>query len=540
MALNVLVSDEIAMEGVELLKTNGDLEVVDGSAWTREQLLQRMSQFHGLIVRSRTKVDSELIAAASNLRVIGRAGVGVDNVDLKAATLRGIVVTNSPEGNTLSTAEHTIAMMLSLARKIPQAHVSLKRDREWVRSRFMGVQVTDKTLGVIGLGRVGSEVAKRAIGLRMNVLAFDPLTNEDRANRLGVQLADIDEICREADFITVHTPLTKDTKGMLGSAQFDLMKRGVHIINCARGGIIDEEALTSAIEEGIVSGAALDVFVDEPPFDSPLLDMDQVVSTPHLAASTYEAQVNVAVDVVRAVVRALHEEPIKYAINAPAMRGEGVDGLLPYVKCAEDLGHFCTRVFGGNFDRIEVRYRGEALRFDDEALTSALLKGLLSPLLHETVNYVNAPLLAAERELRLDVVKEGDGEMKRRGAITVKGLGGDRERSVTGTVYPDRGTVLTEIDGYSVNVEATGRLLIAYNVDRPGIIGLVGTLLGEHNINIASMQVGRKKTGNYAVMLLGIDEPLNEEVIGHLNDLGVLKNIRIVEWNVDQTTKGES
>lgn len=527
MALKVLVSDAIAPEGFEILAGASDIAVTDGTAWSREELLERIGAFHGLIVRSATHVDKELIDAAHELRVVGRAGVGVDNVDLAAATKRGILVINSPEGNTVSTAEHTVAMMMALARSIPQAHASLSREGKWERSKYIGVQVAGKVLGIIGLGRIGTVVARSAIGLNMRVMAFDPLLNEERAAKLGVKLASIDEICREADFITVHAPLNRHTEGLIGRSEFELMKPGVRIINCARGGIIDEEALYDAIVAGKVAGAALDVFREEPPPHEGLLTLDQVIVTPHLAASTHEAQVNVAIDVVRSVIRALHDEPVKNAVNAPALRAD-VDGLLPYLKLAERLGHFFTVVFGGNFARTEVIYRGETVRYDEEALKAALLKGMLSPVLHESVNYVNAPLLASEREIRLAVTKES-GREGAIGSITVRG-GNGGGRSVTGVVAPERGPVITEIDGYPVNVETTSRLLVAYNVDRPGIIGRVGTLLGEVGINIAFMQVGRKEKGTYAVMLLGIDDVIDSATLERLNALDDLKEVRLVEW----------
>ncbi len=338
MAVKVLVSDGIAPEGMEALRAAEGVEVTDGTGWSREELLARIGEYHGLIVRSATKVDAELIEAARSLQVIGRAGVGVDNVDLAAATRRGIVVINSPEGNTVSTAEHTLAMMLALARRIPQAYVSLVREGKWERSRFVGTQLFGKTLGVIGLGRIGSEVAQRAVALGMKVLAYDPLVNEERAKRVGVTLATIEEICKAADFITVHTPLIRETEGLIGRREFDLMKPGVYVINCARGGIIDEAALYDAIKSGKVAGAALDVFAQEPPMENPLLTLEQVIATPHLGASTHEAQVSVAVDVVRSVVRALAGEPVKYAVNAPALRAAGVDGLAPYLKLGGAAG----------------------------------------------------------------------------------------------------------------------------------------------------------------------------------------------------------
>lgn len=529
MALRVLVSDTIAPEGMAYLEAAEGIEVTDGTGWSRDELLQRIGDYHGLIVRSATRVDRELIDAAHSLRVVGRAGVGVDNVDLVAATRKGILVINSPEGNTLSTAEHTLAMMLAVARKIPQAHASLTREGKWERNRFVGVQLFGKTLGVIGLGRIGAEVAERALALGMKVMAYDPLLNEERAKRLGVILATIEEICRQADFITVHTPLTRETEGLIGEREFNMMKQGVYIINCARGGIVDEDALYHAIVSGKVAGAALDVFKNEPPTGHPLLSLEQVVVTPHLGASTHEAQVSVAVDVVRSVVRALAGEPVKYAVNAPALRAEGVDGLAPYLKLAERVGHFFTSVFGGHFERFEVIYRGEAARFDEEALTTALLKGMLEHMLHGGVNYVNARYLAEERQMRISVTKEGAGE-PHPNSITLRGRLGERVRQATGIVVDGKRSVIVDIDGYAVNVATEGRILVAYNVDRPGIIGRVGTLLGEYGINIAYMQVGRKEVGSYAVMVLGIDNPLDDEVLARLRALNDLRDVRLVEW----------
>lgn len=529
-ALKVLVSDAIAEEGMAYLKESPGIEVTDGSSWSRAEVLERIGEYHGLIVRSATRVDAPLIEAAVNLRVIGRAGVGVDNVDLAAATKRGIVVINSPEGNTLSTAEHTLAMMFALARKIPQAYVSLVKEGKWERGRFLGVQLFGKTLGVVGLGRIGTEVAERAIAMGMKVLAYDPLLNEERAKRLGVTLATVEEICRHADFITVHTPLTRETEGLIGEKAFSLMKRGVYIINCARGGIVDEKALYDAIQQGIVAGAALDVFTEEPPLGHPLLSLEQVIATPHLGASTHEAQVHVAVDVVQSVVRALAGEPVKYAVNAPALRAAGDDGLLPYLTLAERIGHFFTAVFGGNFERIEVVYRGEAERFDEEALTTALLKGMLEHMLQGGVNYVNARLLAEERQIRVAVTKERtDGSHPR--SITLRGQSGERVREVAGTVTTEgKKPVITRIDGYTVNVATEGRVLVAYNIDRPGMIGKVGTLLGEYGVNIGFMQVGRKEVGSYAVMVLGIDTHLDDQVLDQLRALNDLRDVRLVEW----------
>lgn len=529
MALKVLVSDSLAEEGLERLYASEGVEVALGHEWSREELLNRIGEYDGLIVRSATRVDRALIEAGKRLRVIGRAGVGVDNIDLQAATKRGIVVINSPEGNTVSTAEHTIAMMAALARSIPQSYARLVRDGVWDRKRYVGVQLAGKVLGVLGLGRVGSEVAKRGAALGMEILAYDPFISEERAKRLGVTIATVEEICRSADFITVHTPLTKQTEGLISEKEFELMKPGVRIVNCARGGIIDEAALYNAIKSGKVAGAALDVFAEEPPIGNPLLTLEQVIATPHLGASTHEAQINVAVDTVDAVVRALQGQPVSNAINAPALRAAGVDGLMPYLTLCERMGHFITHVFGGHFNRIEIVYRGKAAGFDEEALTAALIKGMLAPVLIEQVNYVNARTLADERHMRIAVTKEqaANGIAD---PVTVRLVSGDRERSVSGGIVRETTPIITEIDGNPVNVATEGRVLVAYNIDRPGIIGSVGTLLGEHGVNIGFMQVGRKEVGAYAVMVLGIDTPLSGVVKERLKSLDYLKDVRFVEW----------
>ena len=529
MAVRVLVSDSLAEEGIERLNASEGVEVTLGHEWSREELLARIGAYDGLIVRSSTRVDRELIEAATSLRVIGRAGVGVDNIDLNAATKRGIAVINSPEGNTVSTAEHTIAMMAALARSIPQSYARLVRDKVWDRKHYVGVQLAGKVLGVLGLGRVGSEVARRGAALGMEIMGYDPFISEDRAKKLGVTVATVEEICRAADFITVHTPLTKETNGLISSKEFELMKDGVRIVNCARGGIIDETALYKAIVSGKVAGAALDVFVDEPPIDNPLLTLEQVIATPHLGASTHEAQINVAVDTVDAVVRALQGQPVPNAINAPALRAAGVDGLAPYLTLCERMGHFITHVFGGQFNRIEIIYRGKAAAFDEEALTAGLIKGMLAPILIEQVNYVNARTLAAERQMRIAVTKE-QGANGGADPVTVRLRSGDRERSVSGGLVRETSPILTEIDGNAVNVPTEGRALVAYNIDRPGIIGSVGTLLGEHGVNIGFMQVGRKEVGAYAVMVLGIDTHLSDEVKERLRGLDYLKDVRFVEW----------
>lgn len=528
MALRVLISDRIAEEGVGRLMAEPGLEVVVETDLTQEALLNIIGNFDGLVVRSSTQVTADLLAAAKQLKVIGRAGVGVDNIDVAAATKRGIIVINTPEGNTTATAEHTIAMMLAMARRIPQAHHALVHLKRWERNRFMGVQVQGKTLGVVGLGRVGSEVARRAVALDMRVLGFDPFISPDRAHKLGVHLASLDEICREAHFITVHVPMTKANEGLIGPEQFAQMRRGVYLINCARGGIIDESALLAALRSGVVAGAALDVFVTEPPGDHPLLAMENVIATPHLGGSTHEAQVSVAVDVAEGVIRALRGEPVRGAVNAPIFAEAG-NGLRPYLELCERLGHLYTEVLGGRHERVEIILSGEAAKFDSRALTTAVLKGMLAPILHESVNFVNAPILAEERGIRVVETKVSEAE-DLTGLVTLRGRQGNMERTVAGTVMADRLPTLVAIDGYRVMVATQGHMLLANNVDRPGVIGKVGTVLGEANINIAFMQVGRKSVGEDALMIVGVDHPIPDHLLQKLASVAQLRNVRVVEW----------
>lgn len=529
MAFLILVSDPLAPEGIRRLKEQSDVEVHVHTDWSQQRLIGEIGRYDALVVRSGTQVNAEVIEAADRLRVIGRAGVGVDNIDVAAATKRGILVVNSPDGNTLAAAEHTVAMLLALARQIPQAHHSLVYKQEWERGRFIGVQLTGKVLGVLGLGRIGTEVARRAAGMDMKILGYDPFISADRARKLGIELASVDEICRAADFITVHTPLTKQTEGLVGERQFDLMKPGARVINCARGGIIDEAALYRAIAGGKVAGAALDVFVSEPPFESPLLQLPQVIATPHLGASTHEAQITVAVDVAESLLRALRGRPVRSSVNAPMFRFERFDLLEPYLDLCERLGNLFTALFDGGHDRLEVVYAGAAAELEASALSTALLKGMLSSILHEQVNFVNAPLFAEERGLSLVEIREATVD-DFPNLITLRGKGPRGEVSVSGTVVQGHAPTLVDIDGYRVNVTGTGLMLVARNVDQPGIVGRVGTVLGEADINIAFMQVGRKFVGGHAVMVLGIDNRIDDAVLTRLSEIEALSDIHVVEW----------
>ncbi len=530
MGVRILVADPISEEGVAVLRQEPGAVVDIRTGLPEDELVAAIGEYDALIVRSATRVTAPVIAAADRLRVIGRAGVGVDNIDVDAATRKGILVINAPEGNTVATAEHTIAMMLALARWIPQAHAAVSRDRKWERQRFMGMQVMGKVLGVVGLGRIGSQVARRAIGLGMQVLAYDPYISPERAKELGVELASVDDICRRAHVITVHTPLTRATEHLIGPRQFELMQPGVRIINCARGGIIDEDALYQALESGKVAGAALDVFRSEPPWDSPLVGHPRVVVTPHLGASTAEAQVNVAVDVAGDVLKALRGEPVAHAVNLPALSPEELEKLRPFLDLAERLGRLYTELVGGGHRRLEVVYSGQLAGADCAPLTRALLKGMLDPILHASVNYVNAPLVARERGIQVSETRQqGNGDYQ--SLITLRGSGGPGvDRTVAGTLTGRDVPTLVGIDGYRVNVDTSGYLFIAHNVDRPGMIGRVGTLLGESGINIAFMQVGRKEVGGQAVMVLGVDDPIPPPVLERLGQVEDLWDTRLVRW----------
>lgn len=529
MALRVLVSDKIYEGGVERLKQDPEVEVDVITGLLPDQLLQRIGEYDGLIVRSETKVTAEIFAAAKRLKVVGRAGVGVDNIDVEAASRHGVVVVNAPEGNTIAAAEHTLAMLLALSRYIPQAHASLAKERRWERGQYLGVQLQGKTLGVVGLGRIGSEVAARSLAFEMKVLAYDPFITHERARKLGVELADVDEICRRSDFITVHTPLTRATEHLINDRQFGLMKDGVRIINCARGGIIDEEALATAIRCGRVVGAALDVFEQEPPLNSPLLDLPQVIATPHLGASTFEAQVNVAIDVAEEVLRAMRGEPVRNAVNVPSIRPEVFESLRPYLDLAERIG----KVYGGLIaemqPKIEIVYSGEVSQLETAPLTSAVLKGMLGWGLRQTVTIVNAPLLAKERGLHVVEVKETEAEGFAT-LITVRGKGDETGRRAAGSLTSGGHPRLVMIDGYRLNVMPSGRLLVSHHTDRPGMIGGVGTLLGEAGINIAFMQVGRESPMGDAVMVLGVDNDVPEEILDRLRAIPDLSDVRLVEW----------
>lgn len=523
----VLVSDPLSELGLQKLLEADDVQVDRKPGLSEEELIQIIGEYDALLVRSQTKVTPAILEAANRLKAVGRAGVGVDNINIPAATNKGIVVINAPDGNTISTAEHTFAMIMGLARRIPHAYYSMMNG-EWDRKTFVGVELNQKVLGIVGLGRIGAEVAKRAKAFNMKVVAYDPFLTEDRAKKMGVTPATIDELVRQADFITVHTPLTKETKYIIGSKEFAKMKDGVRIINCARGGIIEEKALLEALQSGKVAGAALDVYEVEPPVDNPLTKLPQVVVTPHLGASTVEAQENVAIDVSEEILHVLRNEPFKNAVNLPSVPAEVLEKIEPYFQLGEKLGHFVAQTAVGGLQEITVTYSGELTDIDTAALSRTVLKGVLSYHLGEGVNYVNAPHLAKSREISFTEQKS-TANHGFTNLITVTLKTNQEEKKVAGTLLNGYGARIVKIDQYSIDVQPEGHLLLVHHNDRPGAIGRVGTILGNNDVNIATMQVGRTDVGGNAIMLLTVDRQVSPEVLDTLGELSEIVSVTEID-----------
>ncbi len=523
----ILVSDPITPAGIDLFKQAG-FEVEVKTDHTKEELLAKIKDYDALIVRSQTKVTADIIEAASNLKVIGRAGVGVDNVDTEAATKKGIIVMNAPDGNTISTAELSVAMLLALARNIPQAHASLKGGA-WDRKSFTGVEVNGKTLGVVGMGRIGSEVAKRMLAMGMKVLAYDPFFTEEKAASLGVKMVNLDTIITESDFITVHTPLTAETKGLFGANEFARMKKGVRLVNCARGGIYDEAALAEAIKNGQVAGAALDVYTSEPPSDRTLIELPQTVVTPHLGASTKEAQENVAVDVAIEVIKVLKGESFKNAVNLPPLRPEVRTALEPYFGLAEALGKFLAQFLPPQLKKIDISYQGEVSKQETSYLSMLFLKGLLQASLAEEVNQVNALFLAKERGLKVNENKSLESSIYS-SLIKVEVKVDGETYTVSGTVNEKNEARIVEINGYYFEIALTGNMIIIDHTDQPGVIGEVGTIIGVNGVNIGAMQVGRKQPGGIAIMVLNVDTPIEADLIQKLEKAKTITKARAINF----------
>jgi len=513
----VLVSDPLAEEGLEILQKVCDVDVK--TDLKEDELCRIIGDYDALLVRSGTEVTAKVIEAGTRLRFIGRAGAGVDNIDTDAATRKGIIVANAPEGNTLAATEHTMAMMLSLARNIPQATASLKK-KEWKRSKFMGVELNDKVLGIVGFGRIGRELAKRANALDMRCVAYDPFISKERAAQLGVEMMSVEDLFKIADVITVHTPLIKETKHLINAKSIATMKDGVRIINCARGGIIDEKALYEAIKGGKVAGAALDVFEAEPPFESPLLTLDQVIVTPHLGASTVEAQQNVAISVAKQCIEVLHGGAAKYVVNAPMVPPEQAEVLEPYAQLAEKMGRFAIQIAPGRLASVECIYGGDLSGYaaSMKFVTRLALKGLLDPILQQPVNIVNAEFIAKERGITVSetVTQESHGF---KNLITIRIKTDKTEETVSGTVFFKGRSRIVAVGGYTMDMIPEGYVIVSRHLDKPGVIGRASTILGKCNINIAGMQVGRINPGEEAIMVLNVDSEVPEEVMEEIRSM---------------------
>jgi D-3-phosphoglycerate dehydrogenase / 2-oxoglutarate reductase len=514
LSYRVLVSDPLAEEGLSILRTQ--FEVDEKTDLKEDELISIIGNYDALLVRSGTEVTAKVIEAGKNLRFIGRAGAGVDNIDMDAATRKGIIVANAPEGNTLAATEHTMAMMLSLARNIPQATASLKQ-KEWKRSKFMGVELNEKTLGILGLGRIGREVSKRATALGMHIVGYDPFIGKEKAAQFGVDSMSVEELFRVSDVITVHTPLIKETRHLINAKSIATMKDGVRIINCARGGIIDEKALYDAIKSGKVAGAALDVFEEEPPLQSPLLDLDQVIVTPHLGASTVEAQTNVAVSIAKQCISVLEGGSAKYVVNAPLVPADQQDVVEPFARLAERIGRFLIQLVEGRLEKVEIIYGGELSQgtYNTKFITRVALKGLLDPILQVPVNIVNAEFIASERGIKVSETITADAQGFKN-LITIRVLTDKGEESVSGTVFFKGRSRIVAIGGYTMDMIPEGYVIVSRHLDKPGVIGRASTILGQANINIAGMQVGRINPGQEAIMVLNVDSEVPPEIMDEI------------------------
>ncbi|MDB5690385.1 MAG: 3-phosphoglycerate dehydrogenase [Sphingomonas bacterium] len=522
----VLISDKMDPRAAQIFRERG-VEVDEITGKTKDELLAIIGDYDGLAIRSATKVTKEVIAAAKNLKVVGRAGIGVDNVDIPAASAAGIVVMNTPFGNSITTAEHAIALMFALARDLPEANSSTQAGK-WEKNRFMGVELTSKTLGLIGAGNIGSIVADRALGLRMKVVAYDPFLTAERAVEMGVEKVTLDELLARADFITLHTPLTESTRNILSRENLAKTRKGVRIINCARGGLIDEVALKDMLDSGQVGGAALDVFVEEPAKASPLFGTPGFISTPHLGASTNEAQVNVAIQVAEQMADYLMSGGVTNALNMPSLSAEEAPRVRPYMALAEKLGSLIGQLAHGALTHIAIEVEGAAAELNQKPITGAVLAGLMR-VYSDTVNMVNAPFLAKERGLDVREVRhDREGDYHTLVRVSVRTDAG--ERSVAGTLFANESPRLVEIFGVKVEADLVGDMLYIVNEDAPGFIGRLGTTLGQANVNIGTFHLGRRAAGGEAVLLLSVDSPVEEPLLGQVRALPGVKTVRALKF----------
>jgi D-3-phosphoglycerate dehydrogenase / 2-oxoglutarate reductase len=531
----VLISDKMDPRAAEIFRERGVL-VDEITQLTKGELIAIIGQYDGLAIRSATKATKEVLAAATNLKVIGRAGIGVDNVDIPAASAQGVVVMNTPFGNSITTAEHAIALIFALARQLPEAN-ALTQAGKWPKNDFMGVELTGKTLGLIGAGNIGSIVADRALGLKMKVVAYDPFLSPERAIELGIEKADLDTLLARADFITLHTPLTDQTRNILSADNIAKTKKGVRIVNCARGGLIDEAALKAALDSGHVAGAALDVFAVEPPApDHPLFGTPNFICTPHLGASTSEAQVNVAIQVAEQMADYLVNGGITNALNVPSLSAEDAPKLKPYMALAEKLGSLVGQLEGEAITGVAIETEGAAAQLNQKPIVAAVLAGLMG-VYSDTVNMVNAPFLAKERGLDVREVRhdrEGDYATLLRITVTTAdpgtGSGAGAARSVAGTIFGKGQPRLVEIHGIKVEADLAGDMLFVVNADAPGFIGRLGSSLGAAGVNIGTFHLGRREAGGEAVLLLSVDNPVPEPVLWSVCSLEGVRKVKALRF----------
>jgi len=526
----VLISDKMSPKAAEIFKSKGvEVDVITGK--TPEELKAMIGEYDGLAIRSATKVTAEILDAATNLKVIGRAGIGVDNVDIPKATTNGVAVMNTPFGNSITTAEHAIAMMFAVARQIPQASESTHAGK-WEKSKFMGVELTGKTLGLIGAGNIGSIVADRAHGLKMKVISADPFLTEDRAKDLGIEKVELDELLERSDFITLHTPLTDGTRNILSKENLAKSKKGVRIINCARGGLIDEDALKEAIESGHVAGAALDVYAQEPAKENVLFGMEEVVCTPHLGASTSEAQENVAIQVAEQLSDYLMEGTVTNALNIPSVSSEDAAKLSPYINLGERLGAFIGQIAETGVKKVIIEYEGAITSLNTKPVTSVLLKGLLTPIL-EGVNMVNAPVIAKERDIEIAESKIESRECNYTNLITLTVVTSQTERVIKGTLFGDEPRIV-EVNNIKLEASLSDTMLYVQNEDKPGLIGNIGKLLGDKNVNIANFHLGRSdssdNTEKDALALVEIDSNIDENTQEEISKLPSVKQVKLLKF----------
>lgn len=525
--MKVLVSDNLGEIGIQMFQEAEGIEVDVNTGLPPEALKGIIGDYQALVIRSATKVTEDLLEAATQLKVVGRAGIGLDNVDIPAATKRGVVVMNTPEGNVITTAEHAIAMTLSMTRNIPRGTSSLK-DGRWDKKKLQGREIFNKTMGVIGFGKIGSIVADRARGLRMQVLVYDPYITPEQIEKAGFESVSLAELYRKSDYITVHVPKLKETIGLLNKDAFAQMKDGVMIVNCARGGIVDESDLYDAITSGKVARAALDVFKTEPPGKSPLIELDEVICTPHLGASTREAQTNVAVAVADQIIQYLKSGTVINAVNVPSVTGELLTKLTPFLTLADRMGCLQSQLSKGPFEEVAIEYSGDFKGLDLSPITTAILKGILAPSVKDAVNTVNAPVFAKERGIKVTETSSASPE-DYLNLITVRATTTEMTNIVSGSIFGKNDSRVVKINNFRLEMIPEGHSAIIHNLDKPGAIGSIGSTLGEHGINISQMQVGQDEDGEHNIIFLRTDTSIPDNVVEELRNLPLIKTVMSLE-----------